>query len=315
MLFTGINQDVPFKLSQQQEDAIFETNESLLKATKVSLRLPLPDKQLVIMCDASEHAAGYVLLIEDYADRSAKQTYTPVAFGSKKFQGGQMSLTMYAKEFLAMHFAFDEFGHILWSAKKPIIVMTDNKALSRFFQAKHIPPSIWNFCDQTLQFNFFLAHVPGVENPAADYLSRLKIRPEDRVHLKLTDTIPIHRIELDIASRKPKQEEDEPDYFPTSEPLRCKRQTDVKEMNLAVNTDVAHDNGKAMKFTNCERTAASDDFIANDNHLTYRLTDVDEPIQLTQFIRKVSLSSPVKSQVSPAEGIDLIESQKANWVI
>ena len=122
--------------------------------------------------------------------------------------------------------------------------------------------------------SIFLAHVPGVENPAADYLSRREIRPEDRVHLKLTNTITIHRIEIDIASRTPKQEEDEPDYFPTSEPLRCKRQTDVKEMKLAVNTDVAHDDGNGMKFTNCERTAASDDFIANDNHLTYRLTDV-----------------------------------------
>ena len=214
-----IKEDVPFKLSLQHKDAIFEINESLLKATKVSLKLPLPDKQLVILCDASEHAAGYVLLIEDYADPSAKQTYAPVAFGSKKFQGGQMSLTMYAKEFLAMHFAFDEFGHILWCAKKPIIVMTDNKALTRFFQAKHIPASFWNFCDQMLQFNCLLAH---------------EIRPEDRVHLKLTDTIPIHRIEIDIASRTPKQEEDEPEYFPASEPLRCKRQKDDKEMKLAV---------------------------------------------------------------------------------
>ena len=193
--------------------------------------------------------------------------------------------------------------------------MTDKMALTRFFQTKHIPPSLWNFCDQTLQFNFLLAHVPGVENPpAADYLSRLEIRPEDRVHLKLTDTIPIHRIEIDIASRTPKQEEDEPDYFPTSEPLRCKRQKDDKEMKLAVGTDVTHDDGKGMKFTNCERTAASDDF-TTDNHLMYRLTDVDEPIQLTQFIRKVSLSNPVMSQVSSAEGIDLIQVQKANWVI
>ena len=86
-------------------------------------------------------------------------------------------------------------------------------------------------------------------------------------------------------------------------------------MNLAINTDVAQDDGKGMKFTNCERTAASDDFKANDNHLTYDLTDVDEPIQLTQFIRKVSISRPVMSQVSPAEGIDLIENQKTNWVI
>ena len=44
-----------------------------------------------------------------------------------------MSWTMYAKELLAMHFAFDEFSHILWGEKMPI--MTDNKALTRFFQA------------------------------------------------------------------------------------------------------------------------------------------------------------------------------------
>ena len=74
----------------------------------MSLRLPLPEKQLVIMCDASEHAAGYVLLIEDYTEVNDTKTkaYAPVAFGSKRFTTGQMSLTMYAKEFLAMHFRF-----------------------------------------------------------------------------------------------------------------------------------------------------------------------------------------------------------------
>ena len=34
--------------------------------------------------------------------------------------------------------------------------------------------------------------MPGVENPAADYLSRLDINPEDRIHLKLNDQIPVH---------------------------------------------------------------------------------------------------------------------------
>ena len=52
--------------------------------------------------------------------------------------------------------------------------MTDNEGVIRFFQAKHIPPSLWNFCDH---FNVVLAHLPGVENPAADYLSLLEIRP------------------------------------------------------------------------------------------------------------------------------------------
>ena len=67
---------------------IFEINDSLLEATKLALKLPLPDKQLVIMCDASEHAADYVLLIEDYSEpqSGSLKKYAPVAFGSKNFK-------------------------------------------------------------------------------------------------------------------------------------------------------------------------------------------------------------------------------------
>ena len=85
---------------------IFEINEGLLKATKLALKFPLPDKQLVIMCDASEHAAGYALLIEDYSEpqSGSLKKYAPLAFSSKKFQSGQMSLIMYAKDFLAFCF-------------------------------------------------------------------------------------------------------------------------------------------------------------------------------------------------------------------
>ena len=133
-----------YELTQIHKDAIFDINENLANAAKMSLRLPLPDKQLVIMCDASEHVAGYVLLIEDYTESDAgpMKSYAPVAFGSQRFTEAQMSLTMYAKEFLAMHSAFNEFAHILWGVKKPTIVMTDNEALTRFFQSIRIPPKL-----------------------------------------------------------------------------------------------------------------------------------------------------------------------------
>ena len=99
----------------------------------------------MIECDASEHAAGYVSLIEDYADPSVKQAYAPVTFGYKEFHGVQMSLTLYAKEFLALHFAFEKFGHILWGA-------TINKALTRIFRKKHIPSSLWKFVIRLCSF-------------------------------------------------------------------------------------------------------------------------------------------------------------------
>ena len=62
--------------------------------------------------------------------------------------------------------------------------MTGNKALTRCFQAMHIAFSLWTFCDHPLHFTFLLAHVPGVESSAADYLSRPEIGPEDRVRLE-----------------------------------------------------------------------------------------------------------------------------------
>ena len=107
------------------------------------LRLPLPDQLLVKTCDISQHAAGYVLLIEGNANdnTAASKAYAPVAFGSRRFTTGQMFLTMYAKDFLAMHSAFDEFGHVSWGVTKPIKAMTDNKASNRFFKLSRF---LWN---------------------------------------------------------------------------------------------------------------------------------------------------------------------------
>ena len=102
-LYKLLQKDVKYELTHIHKDAIFDINENLANAAKMSLRLPLPDKQLVIRFDASEQVAGYVLLIEDYTETNDGPTksYASVAFGSQRFTEGQMSLTMYAKKFLA----------------------------------------------------------------------------------------------------------------------------------------------------------------------------------------------------------------------
>ena len=78
--------DVQFKLKQQHKDRVFEINECLLKATELSLKLPFLQKQLVIMCDATERAAGYnVFLFKNYTDDETGKTskLVPVASCSK----------------------------------------------------------------------------------------------------------------------------------------------------------------------------------------------------------------------------------------
>ena len=63
--------------------------------------------------------------------------------------------------------AFLEFAHTLWEASKLTIVLTDNKPVTRFFQTKAIPPSLWNARDYVLRFE--IAHIAGSVNTAADF--------------------------------------------------------------------------------------------------------------------------------------------------
>ena len=62
------------------------------------------------------------------------------------FNPAQLKLSIYAKEFLAVYYAFDAFAHILWGAQqKDVLVLTDNKALAYFFQSKSIRAPLVEF--------------------------------------------------------------------------------------------------------------------------------------------------------------------------
>ena len=98
-------------------------------------------------------------------------------------------LPLYAKEFLAIYFAFKKFEHIFWGAPKPVIILTDNKAVTQFFQTKIVPPALWNTCDYVIQFNFFTPHIPGAQNTATDYLARLESDTEDKLVMKIREDV------------------------------------------------------------------------------------------------------------------------------
>ena len=68
------------------------------------------------MTDASFSAAGYAVLIEDDPMEkytSTQKAFAPVANGSKTFSPAQLKMSIYAKEFPAIFFAFKVFGHII----------------------------------------------------------------------------------------------------------------------------------------------------------------------------------------------------------
>ena len=202
--------EVPINITSELKETFDSVNKALSDACQLALKQPIPGKQLVLMTDASFRSAGYAPMIEDNPDQkiqSKRKTYAPVAFGSKVFSPAQLKMSIYSKEFLATYMAFLEFAHILWETSKPTIGLTDNKSVTRFFQTKAIPPSLWNACDYVLQFNFKIAHIAGSVNTAADFLSRLELKVTEKIHLKIREDVQTTPIEVSTSSSDVADEE------------------------------------------------------------------------------------------------------------
>ena len=116
-------------------------------------------------------------------------------------------MSKYAKEILAIFFAFSEFGHLLWGSTFTVILFTDNRAVTRIFQTKIIPPALWNACDYDLQYNFVIAHVAGAMNTAADFLSRTETNPTEKLEMNLRNDTQTKAIEVNIQSSGIAEEE------------------------------------------------------------------------------------------------------------
>ena len=96
--------------------------------------------------------------------------------------------------------AFFELAHILCETAKPTIVLTDNKAVTIFFQTEAFPTALWNACDHVFQFNLKTAHIAGSVNTAADILSRLKLKVKEKNRLKVREDVQRTRIEMTLSS-------------------------------------------------------------------------------------------------------------------
>ena len=93
-------------------NALETVKKDLLEATEMTLRLPEPGLQYVLLCDASYYGAGFVLMVEDdvTGKRSKeKKVYAPVSFGSQLFTTARLKFSTY-KKFLALYFALDQFS-------------------------------------------------------------------------------------------------------------------------------------------------------------------------------------------------------------
>ena len=86
-----------FTITNDHHEPFNTLKADLTRATELTLRLAKPGLQYVILCDASFHGTGFVLMIEDYLidqKRKTKKTYAPVSFGSRLFTTTQLKFSV-----------------------------------------------------------------------------------------------------------------------------------------------------------------------------------------------------------------------------
>ena len=204
-MYELLKADAKITVSEELVDNFKEINASLAEACALALRRPVAGKQYVLLTDASFRASGDALMIEENHERkllSKRKTFAPVAFASRVNSPAQ-----HQSKFSAIYHAFLDYSHILWGRTIPTLVLTDNRSVPRFFQTKTTPPALWNACDYVLQFQFRIMHVEGSQYTAADFLSRLKLTPKEKVQLKLRDDILTSPIKANLQSTDVADEE------------------------------------------------------------------------------------------------------------
>ncbi|KAA0050169.1 Ty3/gypsy retrotransposon protein [Cucumis melo var. makuwa] len=158
-----------------------------LKSAMVSLPvLALPDftKQFEIEADASGYGVGAVLV----------QDKRPVAYYSHTLALRDRGRPVYERELMAIVLAVQRWRPYLLIGR--FRVKTDQKALKFLLDQRIIQPQYQKWIAKLLGYSFEVVYKPGVENRAADALSR---KPEEVQLFGLS--IPI-TVDLDVIKRE-----------------------------------------------------------------------------------------------------------------
>ncbi|GKC99830.1 reverse transcriptase domain-containing protein, partial [Tanacetum coccineum] len=145
------------------------------------------DLPFEIMCDASDFAVGAVL-----GQRKTKH-FQLIHYASKTMTDAQAHYTTTEKELLAVVYAFEKFRPYLVLSKT--IVYTDHSALKYLHAKQDAKPRFLCWIPLLHEFDVIIRDKKGVENLAANHLSRLENTHQSKLEKKeITKTFPLETL-------------------------------------------------------------------------------------------------------------------------
>lgn len=155
--------DAPFVWGTRQQ-AAFDSLKAALCSAPVLL-IPDPAKPFTLNCDACNYAVGATLQ-QDHG-----RGLQPVAYRSRKLTPAEINYDTREKEFLALVDACSHWRHYLHS-ELPFTLLSDHDSLKYHKKMPHLSGRLARWLEKMAEFDYMIAHIPGVKNVVADALSR-----------------------------------------------------------------------------------------------------------------------------------------------
>nr|GEV41187.1 reverse transcriptase domain-containing protein [Tanacetum cinerariifolium] len=179
---------MPFGLCNDPDS--IDAFENLKKKLTEAPILVVPDWNLPfeLMCDASDFVIGAVL------GQWKTKHFQPIHYASKTMIEAQIHYTMTKKEMLAVVYAFEMFRPYLIISKS--IVYTDHSALKYLLSKQDAKPRLLQWVFLLQEFDIIIRDKNGLENLAADHLSRLENPHKDVFENKdINENFPLETLE------------------------------------------------------------------------------------------------------------------------
>ncbi len=204
--------------------AAFEKIKRELMSAPV-LAYPQPDRPYHIFTDASDVALGGVLM-QSHVDDQGVDRLRVVAYYSRVLSKAERMYTVYARELLAIVTCLTTWWHYT-DGTGTITVWSDHRNLVWFTEKRTLNLREAGWAETLGEFDFFIKHIEGAQNQAADALSRAAAggRAHDLPSRSLIDPrrmvnpgpaerwvgLPTRIAAPAVAASEPREEEEEDD--------------------------------------------------------------------------------------------------------
>jgi len=154
-----------YEIKEKRKEAFEKLKEKFTTPPVVRFPVYEPDCKFVLQTDASQVAIGGVLMQERGAEKWV------IAYTSRQLSQAEKNYGTVERECLALVFALEKFHHYIMD--QDVLVLSDHKPLSWMKTAKSKNNRLQKWATTLEKYKYTIQYLPGSENEAADFLSRL----------------------------------------------------------------------------------------------------------------------------------------------